>query len=79
MEDLAEGKERRIQASGGKFQVTTPKLLYFLIVESQRLPGGQVLDNFWERLGTSLQRQTVSNEVLVLHLCQGNNQLTPGL
>ena len=45
---------KRIQASGkqgDKFQVTAPKLLYFLIVESQRF-GGQVLDHFWKQLGT---------------------------
>ncbi|KAF8133265.1 hypothetical protein EV363DRAFT_1295460 [Boletus edulis] len=36
---------------GAKFQVATPKLLYFLIVESQRL-GGELLDHFWRQLGT---------------------------
>ncbi|KAF8432745.1 hypothetical protein L210DRAFT_3413118 [Boletus edulis BED1] len=36
---------------GGKFQVATPKLLYFLIVESQGF-GGEVLDHFWKQLGT---------------------------
>ena len=44
---------KRIQASekqGAKFQAVTPKLLYFLILESQRF-GGQVLDHFWKRLG----------------------------
>ena len=35
---------------GGKFQAVTLKLLYFLIVESQRF-GGQVLDQFWKQLG----------------------------
>ena len=45
---------KRIQAlgkQGAKFQVATPKLLHFLIVESQRFGGG-VLDHFWEQLGT---------------------------
>ncbi|KAH0830262.1 hypothetical protein J3R83DRAFT_1626 [Lanmaoa asiatica] len=45
---------KRIQASGkqgDKFLVVTPKLLYFLIVESQRF-GGEVLDHFWKQLGT---------------------------
>ncbi|KAG6379321.1 hypothetical protein JVT61DRAFT_11778 [Boletus reticuloceps] len=45
---------RRIQTSGkqgDKFQVATPKLLYFLIVESQGF-GGEVLDHFWKQLGT---------------------------
>ena len=45
---------KRIQASGkqgDKFQVAAPKILYFLIVESQRF-GGQVLDHFWKQLGT---------------------------
>ena len=36
---------------GDKFQVAAPKLLYFLIVESQRL-GGEVLDHFWKQLAT---------------------------
>ncbi|KAF8558054.1 hypothetical protein OG21DRAFT_1405907 [Imleria badia] len=40
-----------IQASESKFQAATPKLLYFLIVESQKL-GGKVLDHFWKQLGT---------------------------
>ena len=45
---------KQIQASGklgDKFQATTPKFLYFLIVESQRF-GGEVLNHFWEQLGT---------------------------
>ena len=46
---------KQIQAlagkQGGKFQVATPKLVYFLIVESQRF-GGEVLDYFWKQLGT---------------------------
>jgi hypothetical protein len=44
---------RQIQESGGKgckFKAITRKLLYFLIVESQRF-GGKVLDQFWEQLG----------------------------
>ena len=49
---------KRIQAlgkQGDKFQATTPKLLYFLIVESQRF-GGEVLDHFWKRLGTCVEK-----------------------
>ncbi|KAI9573140.1 hypothetical protein HD554DRAFT_2276719 [Boletus coccyginus] len=45
---------KRIQVSGkqgDKLHAATPKLLYFLIVESQRL-GGEVLDHFWKQLGT---------------------------
>ncbi|KAF8419964.1 hypothetical protein L210DRAFT_3510620 [Boletus edulis BED1] len=45
---------KQIQAlgkQGGKFQVVTPKLLYFLIVESQGF-GGEVPDHFWKQLGT---------------------------
>jgi len=42
---------KRIRVSGDKFQIATPKLLYFLIVESQRF-GGEVLDHFWKQLGT---------------------------
>ena len=45
---------KRIQESaiqGGKFESVTPKLLYYLIVESQML-GGEVLDQFWYQLGT---------------------------
>ncbi|KAF8548107.1 hypothetical protein OG21DRAFT_1607096 [Imleria badia] len=45
---------QQIQALGnqiGKFQVPTAKLLYFLIVESQRF-GGEVLDYFWKQLET---------------------------
>ncbi|KAF8549527.1 hypothetical protein OG21DRAFT_1488462 [Imleria badia] len=37
--------------NSGKFRVATPRLLYFLIVESQRF-GGEVLDRFWKQLGT---------------------------
>ena len=46
-------KSRQIQESGekgGKFKVITHKLLYFLIVESQRF-GGKALDQFWQQLG----------------------------
>ncbi|KAH0835047.1 hypothetical protein J3R83DRAFT_10784 [Lanmaoa asiatica] len=45
---------KQIQTSGkqgDKVRVATPKLLHFLIVESQRL-GGEVLDRFWKQLGT---------------------------
>jgi hypothetical protein len=44
---------RRLQESGeqgGKFMTVTPKLLYILIIESQRF-GGRVLDQFWKQLG----------------------------
>ncbi|KAF8432760.1 hypothetical protein L210DRAFT_3507390 [Boletus edulis BED1] len=47
---------KQIQASGkqdGKFQVVTPKLLYFLIVESQGFSGEvPVPDHFWKQLRT---------------------------
>jgi len=49
--------KERIEASGkqgDKFRVVTPKLLYLLIVESQRL-GGEVLDHFWKQLGTVMK------------------------
>ncbi|KAF8133266.1 hypothetical protein EV363DRAFT_1397502 [Boletus edulis] len=35
---------------GGTFRAITPKLLYYLIEESQKF-GGDVLDQFWEQLG----------------------------
>ncbi|KAF8432753.1 hypothetical protein L210DRAFT_2767593 [Boletus edulis BED1] len=44
---------KQIQASGkqgGTFRAITPKLLYYLIEESQKF-GGDVLDQFWEQLG----------------------------
>ncbi|KAF8133264.1 hypothetical protein EV363DRAFT_50264 [Boletus edulis] len=53
-EDLLDWDEtRRIQESGkqsGTFRAITPKLLYYLIEESQKF-GGDVLDQFWEQLG----------------------------
>ncbi|KAG6379309.1 hypothetical protein JVT61DRAFT_11764 [Boletus reticuloceps] len=53
-EDLLDWDDtRRIQASGkqsGTFRAITPKLLYYLIEESQKF-GGDVLDQFWEQLG----------------------------
>ncbi|KAF8120553.1 hypothetical protein EV363DRAFT_1474419 [Boletus edulis] len=45
---------KQIQAlgkQGGKFQVVTPKLMYFLIEESQGF-SGEVLDHFWKQLRT---------------------------
>ncbi|KAF8133262.1 hypothetical protein EV363DRAFT_1162606 [Boletus edulis] len=44
---------KQIQASGkqgGTFRAITPKLLYYLVEESQKF-GGDVLDQFWEQLG----------------------------
>jgi hypothetical protein len=42
-----------IQESGkqsGKFEAVTSKLLYYLILESQKF-GGEVLKQFWNQLG----------------------------
>jgi uncharacterized membrane protein len=44
---------KRIQESGkqgGKFEAATSKLLYYLILESQKF-GGEVLQQFWNQLG----------------------------
>jgi uncharacterized membrane protein len=44
---------KRIQESekqSGKFEAVMSKLLYYLILESQKF-GGEVLDQFWNQLG----------------------------
>ena len=51
---------------GDKFRVATPKLLYSLIVESQRF-GGQVLDHFWKQLGAcneNLKENSLSKSLI---------------
>jgi hypothetical protein len=44
---------KRIQKEGdlgGKYDANTPRLLYYLITESQKLHGS-VLDQFWDEVG----------------------------
>jgi hypothetical protein len=61
---------KRIESGiqGGKFQIPTARLLYFLIVESQQF-GGQVLDHFWKQLGTcdeKLKDNSQSNALITI-------------
>ncbi len=60
----------RIQEQGSlsrKLESVTPKLLYYLILESQNLGtgGGQLLDHFWYQLGNCDNTLKVNSETKI--------------
>ena len=56
---------KRIKESGeqgGKFRAITPRLLYLLIIESQKFSGGKMLDQFWNQLGACDEQLRVNSQ-----------------
>jgi hypothetical protein len=56
---------KRIQESGkqgGKFESIMSKLLYYLILESEKFGGGEVVNQFWKQLGECHEKLRENSE-----------------